>query len=222
MKLSPAVIDAMLLTGCSAEQIAAAVKAAMRVDDESVAERREKDRVRKREERAIKKVNKNNDSVQSVQRTPQDNEDTPSPDKEKPPTPPKEINPIPDPSSLRSEERSPSKRPHRMPDDFHPDIDFAVSQGMTRSEAIAEVERMRDWSKSSPKGTKLDWPAMWRGWVRRRMENKPPDPRRPKPKNEFMQRQQNIKDQLVRDISGEIDEFTGQTFDLSAADYRAH
>jgi hypothetical protein len=90
MKLTPHVIDAMLAAGCTAEQIAAAVKAAMHQDDESQADRRERDRVRKREQRAREKNNENNDRVQSVTRTARDGADTPS-DKEAPHTP-KEIN----------------------------------------------------------------------------------------------------------------------------------
>lgn len=62
-------------------------------------------------------------------------------------------------------------------------------------------------------GFKADWLQKGKGFE---------DPHNPMPKSPFMKRQQSIKDQLVRDISGEIDEFTGQTFDLSAADYRAH
>lgn len=78
-------------------------------------------------------------------------------------------------SSLRSEEKAqaPRKRACRMPDDFKPDLDFAVSEGLTIPEARAEVEAMRDWSKSSPNGAKLDWAATWRGWVRRAVKSRP-------------------------------------------------
>lgn len=72
-------------------------------------------------------------------------------------------------SSLRSEEKAPAprKRACRMPDDFQPDLDFAIGEGLSHSEANLEAAKIRDWSKSSPNGAKLDWPATWRSWVRR-------------------------------------------------------
>jgi hypothetical protein len=65
-----------------------------------------------------------------------------------------------------------------------------------------------------------NWIGFEIDWLKR--PSKFTEQHHPTPKSPFMQRQQSIKDQLVRDISGEIDEFTGQTFDLAAADYRAH
>lgn len=91
MKLTAHVIDAMLAAGCTAEQIAAAVKAAMLEDDESQADRRERDRIRKREQRAREKDNKNNGRVHGVTRTDADSADNPL-DKDAPHTP-QEINP---------------------------------------------------------------------------------------------------------------------------------
>lgn len=86
-------------------------------------------------------------------------------------------------SSLRSEDSAPAprKRAHRMPDDFEPDLRVALDAGMTLSQAKAQVETMRDWSKSSPNGAKVDWPATWRSWVRRWAENQPHQRGRPPP-----------------------------------------
>lgn len=96
MKLSPAVLDAMLEAGCTAEQIVAAVKAAACEDEEVAAERRERERLRKREQRAAKKaaISMDASEVSHGQRgTPWDIADIPPPflDKKAPHTP-KELN----------------------------------------------------------------------------------------------------------------------------------
>lgn len=80
--------------------------------------------------------------------------------------------------SLRSGVARERKRALRMPDNFEPDIEYAVSQGLTHSQARYEAEAMRDWSKSSPNGAKLDWPATWRGWVRRKIKDMRDNPRK--------------------------------------------
>ena len=49
-------------------------------------------------------------------------------------------------------------------------LDAARSSGLSRPQAEAEFETMRDWSMSSPNGAKLDWLATWRGWLRRAAE----------------------------------------------------
>lgn len=70
-------------------------------------------------------------------------------------------------TSLRSVDKPQRKRALRMPDDFEPDLEYAMGKGMTIQQATSEASAMRDWSKSSPNGAKLDWPAAWRGWVKR-------------------------------------------------------
>lgn len=97
MKLSPAVLDAMLAAGCTAEQIVAAVKAAAGEQDQVAAERRERDRLRKRTERAAKKEVQSrvaSDLSEGQTWTRTDGADAPPPslDKKAPQTP-KELNP---------------------------------------------------------------------------------------------------------------------------------
>ena len=60
-------------------------------------------------------------------------------------------------------------RATRFPDNFKPDIQFALDHGLTEKEAWTEVDKMRDWSISAPgqKGVRADWPATWRNWIRR-------------------------------------------------------
>jgi hypothetical protein len=90
--------------------------------------------------------------------------DLPPPPKESPQTP-KET----PPTTLK--EKTPKgvqKKGSRLPADFEPDFGFALSQGLTRSQAQAEFAKFRDyWAAKSGQGaTKQDWQATWRNWVR--------------------------------------------------------
>jgi hypothetical protein len=74
---------------------------------------------------------------------------------------------------------SPSARPSRgsrIPDDFQPDIDAAVSEGVPRQEAERQARSFCDYWRSKPGagGLKLDWPATWRVWYRRNIPAQPP------------------------------------------------
>jgi len=72
-----------------------------------------------------------------------------------------------------SHAEKPSK-PHRIPDDFHPDLSFAAKAGLTPKRAESEAESFIDYWRSKPKdNTKLDWPATWRTWVRRAADRVP-------------------------------------------------
>ncbi|MEX2741103.1 DUF1376 domain-containing protein [Rhizobium mongolense] len=68
------------------------------------------------------------------------------------------------------------KRAFRLAADWYPPaewIDEAVANGMPGSKALAEAERMKNWSLSSPKGARLDWLATWRNWYKDKLEQKP-------------------------------------------------
>jgi hypothetical protein len=97
--IDPVVLRSMLDAGCTAEQIVAVAENAVRAAEERAAEKREKDRLRKRAEREEKKNRKNNDGVLDVRRTTgtnEDNSDNPSSFEVSPRTPlPKTSNPIP-------------------------------------------------------------------------------------------------------------------------------
>lgn len=56
--------------------------------------------------------------------------------------------------------------------DFAPDIETIVSMGLPRKTAEAEARKFVDYFRAAPsgKGIKLDWPATWRNWARRAME----------------------------------------------------
>ncbi len=68
------------------------------------------------------------------------------------------------------------KRGSRLPPDFIPDLEFAMSEGLTAFQAEREAAQFRDYWIQQPgqKGVKLDWSATWRSWCRRAAERKPP------------------------------------------------
>lgn len=87
-----------------------------------------------------------------------------------PPMRDKTLPPRPTPISSPSERPRPQKRLCRLTIDFRPSQamrDFAGKLGLSNSQIDDEAEKIRDWSMSSPNGTKLDWEATWRGWVRK-------------------------------------------------------
>lgn len=50
--------------------------------------------------------------------------------------------------------------------------EWALREGLSVVEIDHELGQIRDWSRSSPKGAKLDWDATWRTWVRKAVSNK--------------------------------------------------
>lgn len=50
---------------------------------------------------------------------------------------------------------------------------FAESLGLRNGKALAELEKFRDYWSAQPgqKGVKTDWPATWRNWARRAVED---------------------------------------------------
>lgn len=45
----------------------------------------------------------------------------------------------------------------------------AVAEGMPHATAMAEAERMKNWSLSNKNGAKLDWHAAWKNWFRKEL-----------------------------------------------------
>lgn len=79
---------------------------------------------------------------------------------------------------------SSKKRGCRLPADFVPDIGFAISLGLTRSQAENEAIKFREWWPAQPgqKGVKLDWGLTWQTWCRKALERLPRgSPAFPKP-----------------------------------------
>lgn len=76
--------------------------------------------------------------------------------------------------SITTEEKKPSvsKRGSRLPEDFEPDLDAAVSAGLRPEKALMEAAKFKDYWRATAgaKGVKLDWPATWRNWFRSAIE----------------------------------------------------
>jgi len=73
---------------------------------------------------------------------------------------------------------SPAARSHRgtrIPDDFSPDIEAAVADGVQRQDAERQAANFCDYWRAKPgkEGLKLDWPATWRVWYRRNITQAP-------------------------------------------------
>jgi hypothetical protein len=91
----------------------------------------------------------------------------PSP-KETSPTPPKEITPS-TPSTPKENPLRGQKKAVRLPEDWVLRPEWrqdAIDAGLSENLIDLEAAKMRDWSRSSKNGAKLDWRATWRNWCR--------------------------------------------------------
>lgn len=126
--------------------------------------RKEKDRERKRDERASKEIR---GLSMDCPRTEVDNAETPSPL-----VPPLEVSPAPLPKTppiIPPTEQT--KRGTRLPADFEPDASCqAVAEELllTAPQSQAIFAEFTDHWKSAPgqRGVKLDWQATFRNWLR--------------------------------------------------------
>lgn len=204
--IDPDVLDALVASGCTAEQIASAVKAACASADKVKAARRERDKLRKRAKRAAEKGDCPSMSAMSegqagIQRTgaeSTDNVDTVSlsPVPLLSPTPPN--NPL-TPNPIQKT----NKRGHRLPADWTmngPDLAYALGKGLSEREAGELFERFCSWawSASGPNAVKINWHQAWQGWVQRDATKIMAARASPtgKPLTAFQQRRQETKDIL--------------------------
>src|SRR6185312_14206179 len=69
--------------------------------------------------------------------------------------------------------RGVQKKGERLPDDFEPDVRWAISQGLFGAET--EAAKFTDYwrGKAGRDACKVDWPATWRNWVRSALERQP-------------------------------------------------
>ena len=75
--------------------------------------------------------------------------------------------------------QKPKKIATRLPENWKipPDwVAAAVGEGLSHAAAMAEAERMKNWSLASPNGAKLDWQATWKNWFRKRIEQRSTGP----------------------------------------------
>jgi hypothetical protein len=102
MSLSPAIIDAMVASGCTVEQMAAVMKAALAGEEQRVADKRAKDAERQRRHRASRDVTVTEcDSADSVTEplspAPNENNSNPHPHTPETHTPRERLDPFPMP-----------------------------------------------------------------------------------------------------------------------------
>ncbi|UNE54424.1 DUF1376 domain-containing protein [Bartonella machadoae] len=92
--------------------------------------------------------------------------------------------------------RSKANRGCRLPDDFEPDYDFAITEGLPPERVKIEIAKFRDYwkAKTGKDATKIDWQATWRNWIR------------------------NSKDHKINQIGGNYGKFTPKTFTKQLAE----
>ncbi len=69
--------------------------------------------------------------------------------------------------------RAQANRGCRLPEDFEPDYDFAIAEGLPPERVKVEIAKFRDYwrSKAGANATKTDWQATWRNWVRKAVDD---------------------------------------------------
>ena len=77
----------------------------------------------------------------------------------------------------------PSKRGHRIPEEWTPtrnEANLAAERGVPPEKLNDELANFRDYwtAKAGANGTKLDWDATWRNWIRRSSQFAPTKPTR--------------------------------------------
>ncbi|WP_375649473.1 hypothetical protein [Bartonella sp. MU70NMGDW] len=60
-----------------------------------------------------------------------------------------------------------------MPEDFEPDYNFAIEEGLPPERVKVEIAKFRDYWKASTRKNAIerDWKATWRNWVRKSIED---------------------------------------------------
>jgi hypothetical protein len=163
----------MVASGCTPEQIAAAVKASIAAHEADVEAKREYERNRKRNYRA-----KNSATSHDVPGTTGDNAGHAGTDGDKRDT--VSLSPVP-PSSPPYPPNNPltpkpiqknNSRGTRLPDDWQltgPDLAYGLSKGLTEAEVGELGERMKSWalSASGSNTVKRNWHQAFQGWVQR-------------------------------------------------------
>ncbi|AQX26406.1 DUF1376 domain-containing protein [Bartonella sp. Raccoon60] len=69
--------------------------------------------------------------------------------------------------------RSRSDRGCRLPEDFEPDYEFAIAEGLPPERVNIEKAKFRDFwkAKAGKDACKTDWKATWRNWVRKAIDD---------------------------------------------------
>ena len=173
MNLS-AIVRAMVNSGCTPEQICAAVEAHEAEREEKVAARRRKDAERKRRSRAG--MSNMSEMSRNVTRTPADSADK----KKVSPTPPSKKNISPPSPPMGGIPPTKNRGPTLCAPDWQPKaktVETLRAEGHSADAIDRGKSEMIDWSQAGGK-RKHDWDATLRNWVRRNNKprnNSPPD-----------------------------------------------
>lgn len=167
MSLSAAVLDALLASGCTAEQIVAAVKADLVGSESRITDKRAKDAERQRQSRSNRRGHNVSRNVTVTECDPPiDNTHTPT------------LIPIEPNGSIAPRGRKP-KSNRRLPDDWQPEPLTAETANMVQLWEVGRLERelskFKDYWKgaSGRRASKDDWQAAWRFWLANADEWKP-------------------------------------------------
>lgn len=175
MSLSAAVIDALLATGATREQIAAAIKADIADREAAEAARLEAKREGNRERQRRFKERNNVDNALPASATVTERDAAPSLDKESPQTP-KKLIPTPCVQSPRAKGDY-----HRLPEGWEPTRPLPPKTQAKVDQwppgAIGdELAALHRWGANAKneagKGRKKDWDAAWVNWIERRHDER--------------------------------------------------
>lgn len=157
------ILRAMSESGASQETILAAIEADQKLELEKLAAKREKNRIRVRNQRS---------RARSAAHTEAQSGTPLAPSSSSPPHPPNNYTPDP-PPSLRSGLRT---RGSRLPADWLPsESDLAFAEPLLGPRVREEDAKFRDyWAARADAGAvKLDWSATWRNWCRKAANDHP-------------------------------------------------
>lgn len=207
--ISGAIIDALVAAGCSAEQVAAAVKADMAADEVAIEAKRAKERERKRLSRAKESVvvQECPDVSVDVRGQPRtDAESADSVDNGFSLSPVPLLSPIPpnNPLTPKPSSKNSKTRAHRLPETAEisgPDLAYGLSRGLTDRETCDLWQRMASWAWSAggSNALKINWHQAFQGWVQRDGLGIIAARRSPtgKPLTAYQQKQQESKDAIA-------------------------
>jgi hypothetical protein len=145
--------------------------------------------------------------------------------KEVSPAPLQEITPFLPTTHKENPPKGGQKKASRLPSDWMLPVEWrqdARDAGLAEYAIDLEAEKIRDWSRSSKNGAKLDWRAAWRNWCRGAAPNQRGSPPPGKPRSVLDAiNALNTRMEQADAISSEAIEGTGATvFRLSAAQQR--
>lgn len=163
------IVRALVSSGATPEMILAAVEAYEIDQLNKIKEKREKDAERQRRYRMSRDVTVTIRESQFVTVTP------PTPPLDAPlslspdPLPLPPLNPPVTPVLVRA------SRGTRLSVDWELDEEWgkwAMQQGMAFDAVVIEADKFKDWwiAKAGAGGTKTNWEATWRNWIRRQLE----------------------------------------------------